>query len=884
MTSMLSIALSNFVFASVLAVIALAVTRIWRSPHLAHALWALVLVKLLTPPLTEIPVTQSWFITGSADVTSAEMPAVIDAPEVIMGTPTITSAEVEAGREARSVPTMQAPVTVVADLTDSQLEPRASNAMTAASPAVDTVQIPWPMLIAGIWCIGSAGLAATMLRRIARFRRLLSASETPPENVRAATRRLAAAVGLRRCPDLRVVHAAVPPLVWSLGLRPRIVVPVQLLEELNERQRDSVIAHELAHIRRRDDLVRWLEFVVLVAWWWNPVAWLARRRLHEAEEACCDAWVVSVLPGQRRSYGEALLKTIEFLSESAPTPVPIGSAFGVSFYQRRVEMIMNRQVSRQMSVGALCMVVLLAAGILPVGAQTNTDDAPPVSGESALSQSSTVSSSSDDAPRVAVCTVRGIFTNRGQPVADRTVHIVGAQGERDVLMWAGSTGDDGVFEFTEMPENTSWRIRLPMSDPNAEPPMSRTLSGAAEVLIADDGEGQVLWSIAQSPLAESPAASADATSDASEVDEPGGETTPKRSWPKPVDPEPPFCTVRGVILNREQMPVSRHPVWIIGKRDNVTLLYSDGPTGADGSYEFEEIPADVSWQVFVPFGNGPDGIATRGYKLQPAAAADVRIVLTGDYSFEYTVNTNEHGIAAQGEPEANLAAAAPMVAGLPNLPLSQHADERELQQRLLTLDVESAEATYTQAVADLERLQQLGDAVSGSEVSKQRTKVRESQVQLERATTILELFRLQSQRLGQSMAIPTLSLQIATGSRETTVQLAKVEYEILSFRQDVDAGVQVSQWAGKNGNQERFEEWLEENVHSSPAQIGAWLNNRGASVATVTMTGPVNLEAVRAKTAAGAEKIEVGPWAVVFQGPEMILVRHVQQTVADPVY
>ena len=92
---------------------------------------------------------------------------------------------------------------------------------------------------------------------------------------------LAARLGLRRRPDLRLADGSVPPLLWSIGGRPLILLPCGLLEVLDAAGR--LVAHELAHFRRRDHWVRWLEAVVLAVYWWHPVAWWARRNVVEID-------------------------------------------------------------------------------------------------------------------------------------------------------------------------------------------------------------------------------------------------------------------------------------------------------------------------------------------------------------------------------------------------------------------------------------------------------------------------------------------------------------------------------------------------------------------------------------------------------------------------
>ncbi|MHC4399837.1 MAG: M56 family metallopeptidase [Planctomycetota bacterium] len=53
-------------------------------------------------------------------------------------------------------------------------------------------------------------------------------------------------------------------------------------------------------------------------YWWHPVVWWARRRLHQAEEQCCDAWVLWACPGGAKRYAHTLLTAVEFLARARP--------------------------------------------------------------------------------------------------------------------------------------------------------------------------------------------------------------------------------------------------------------------------------------------------------------------------------------------------------------------------------------------------------------------------------------------------------------------------------------------------------------------------------------------------------------------------------------
>ena len=123
---------------------------------------------------------------------------------------------------------------------------------------------------------------------------------------------------LRRIPTTWLVPGRIPPMLWTLGGRARLLVPAELWPGLSESQQTALIAHELAHLKRKDHWIRWLDLAVTGLYWWHPVVWWARRGLREAEEQCCDAWAVWAMPRGSRSYASALLAALEFVS-GAPT-------------------------------------------------------------------------------------------------------------------------------------------------------------------------------------------------------------------------------------------------------------------------------------------------------------------------------------------------------------------------------------------------------------------------------------------------------------------------------------------------------------------------------------------------------------------------------------
>ena len=102
-----------------------------------------------------------------------------------------------------------------------------------------------------------------------------------------ALRRVARRMGVG-APRLYTTRDAGPAAV---GLaRPAILIPAGLVRALDTAALEMVLAHESAHVRRRDPLAAAIRTLVLAAWWFHPVAWaLALRHRAAAEDACDDA-------------------------------------------------------------------------------------------------------------------------------------------------------------------------------------------------------------------------------------------------------------------------------------------------------------------------------------------------------------------------------------------------------------------------------------------------------------------------------------------------------------------------------------------------------------------------------------------------------------------
>jgi beta-lactamase regulating signal transducer with metallopeptidase domain len=362
--TLLHIGLTNAVLATVLAFAVAGVALVCRRPALLHSLWLLALLKLLTPPL--VPVPLPWPGDGPPD------------PEAASRGPAVQQTGDRATAEPRPLPPRAAEAV---PRTRSRRAEAAPSAQTVAEPAHTPDSPLWPVVLGIVWLAGCVGWWTVAGYRVRRFQKLLRHAIPAPPVVREQVQSLAARLGLARCPRVDLVPAPVSPLLWALGGAPRLLLPVALWQRLTPDQQQTLLAHELAHLRRRDHWVRRLELVVLGLYWWHPIVWWARHRLREAEEQCCDAWVVWALPAAAPAYAAALVETVAFVSQARPAlPEAASGAGQFQTLKRRLNMILHEPSPRALSragVLAVLGVGALLLPLLPTRAQPPAREAPP---------------------------------------------------------------------------------------------------------------------------------------------------------------------------------------------------------------------------------------------------------------------------------------------------------------------------------------------------------------------------------------------------------------------------------------------------------------------------------------------------------------------------
>jgi uncharacterized protein (TIGR03435 family) len=202
--------------------------------------------------------------------------------------------------------------------------------------------------ILGVWACGFSGVA------MIRFRGWLG--------IRAAVRSsipidIPATVEVRSSPGL------LEPGVVGL-LRPILFLPAGIAERLTPPQLEAVLAHELCHVRRFDNLLASIHMIVEAVFWFHPLVWWIGVRLVEERERACDEDVLR-FGSERHVYAEAILNVCRYYLES---PLACVSGITGSDLKKRINAIMATQIAQSLSFTRKLLLAIcgIAAVVAPI--------------------------------------------------------------------------------------------------------------------------------------------------------------------------------------------------------------------------------------------------------------------------------------------------------------------------------------------------------------------------------------------------------------------------------------------------------------------------------------------------------------------------------------
>ena len=236
-----------------------------------------------------------------------------------------------------------------------------------AAGAGGSANQPWPSLpmaistmLLAIWACGSTAVLFYWWLRWRRVQAAIRGAALLREGREVeALRRVERLAGIDKPVELVTSAASLEPGVVGL-FRPVLFLPHGLANGLTDTQLESILAHEVCHIRRRDNLWASIHMLVEAIFWFHPLVWWLGARMVEERERACDEEVLR-LGSQPQVYAEGILSVCKFYLES-----PLACAAGVTGadLKKRIEEIMNHRSGKKLDTSK--RMLLTAFGIAAV--------------------------------------------------------------------------------------------------------------------------------------------------------------------------------------------------------------------------------------------------------------------------------------------------------------------------------------------------------------------------------------------------------------------------------------------------------------------------------------------------------------------------------------
>jgi TonB family protein len=219
-----------------------------------------------------------------------------------------------------------------------------------------------PAMVAIVWLAGFVtviGLWWLRWRSVAAAIR--GAAPVSHGRVVEILRRVEKSAGIRWPISLRSSHTSLEPGIFGIR-RALLLWPAGISQHLQDAHVEAILAHEVQHVRRRDNVAAAMHMVVEAIFWFHPLVWWLGARLVEERERACDEAVL-LLGNQPEVYAESILKTCEFCVASPLACV--SGVTGADLKQRIVRIMTQRSGDK---LGFLKKLLLVAIGTGAVSA------------------------------------------------------------------------------------------------------------------------------------------------------------------------------------------------------------------------------------------------------------------------------------------------------------------------------------------------------------------------------------------------------------------------------------------------------------------------------------------------------------------------------------
>jgi beta-lactamase regulating signal transducer with metallopeptidase domain len=218
-----------------------------------------------------------------------------------------------------------------------------------------------PLLVT-LWLLGMMGMMIRFIGGVAYTQRLRHYRTTPlGTNWQLQVSDISEAMGVKQA--VRLAESALVQVPMAIGFaKPVILLPVGAVTGLTQAQVEAVLAHELAHILRRDYLVNLLQSVVDVLFFYHPAVWWMSGIVRAERENCCDDIAVAVC-GDTLTYARALAE-IEAMRLPAAPPMALAFSGKRGSLMSRIKRLVGQQSLKPTFTEGFAAALVLVTGLL----------------------------------------------------------------------------------------------------------------------------------------------------------------------------------------------------------------------------------------------------------------------------------------------------------------------------------------------------------------------------------------------------------------------------------------------------------------------------------------------------------------------------------------
>ena len=313
-----------------------------------YCIWMLVLVELVLPTTLSSPTGVGYWFSGKiSGITSEKLIATELLSETVPPENAITVLP-SAGTAHESIANIPA------------------ESVVTISPV--TASLSWEGFAFLGWLVVMVAMVLLLIRRMFFVRGLLCQSKDTNNSMVNLFNHCKKQMSVGRHTSLKLSPIAMSPSVCGL-LQPTVLIPQSLTDKLKNEDLKSIFLHELAHIKRGDLWVSLLQTILQIAYFYNPLLWVANAIIRKVREQAVDEMVLVAMGEQAEDYPEILLN-ISRLTFSRPSLSLrlIGVVESKKALSGRIKHILNRPFPKTAKLGfvGLIAIIIIASILLPM--------------------------------------------------------------------------------------------------------------------------------------------------------------------------------------------------------------------------------------------------------------------------------------------------------------------------------------------------------------------------------------------------------------------------------------------------------------------------------------------------------------------------------------